>query len=187
MEKKNNIKKYLIIVLLIISLIINIIMGFFIYKLYNDKTEKPSEPLTKENDKSVDINNYIFELDSKNKYVIITDLRWKTMQNDGGSNTSIYYQIDLDNNIIRKVQEDYYANLGGTLRTETDIIYTKKIDTFIQEEVKSLLTEIIAKEDINDSENYHSFTIVSLNGEKEIYNIDTIENINAILKKIDEL
>ena len=210
MEEKNSIKINLITIFLIISLLINFIIGFFIYKLYNDKqivdskltdlnnkvaelenvvdNLQSTETLTtEEDDEAIDINNYIFELDSKNKYIIVTDFKWLTMRNDGGSNTSIYYQIDLDNNIISKVQEDYKANLAGTPSTKTNVIYIKKIDTNIQKEVRTLLTEIISKEDINDSNNYHSFTISTLNTEKIIYNKTTIESINVLLKKIDEL
>ena len=148
---------------------------------------KPSKILTTTEAKSIDINNYVFKLDSKNKYTIITDLRLKTMQDDGGSNSSIYYQIDLDNNIISKVQEDYHANLVGSPKTEKNKIYIKKIDADIQGKLKSLLNEIITKEDINETHNYDFFTISSLNTEKKIYNINTIENINLLLNKIDEL
>ncbi len=211
MEEKNSIKINLITIFLIISLMINFIIGFFIYKLYNDKqivdskltdlnnkvdklenvvdNLQSTETLTtKEDYETIDINNYIFELDSKDKYIIVTDSKWLTMLNDGGSNTSIYYQIDLDNNIISKVQEDYKANLlEGTPSTKTNVIYIKKIDTNIQKEVRALLTEIISKEDINDSNNYHPFTISTLNTEKVIYNKNTIESINVLLKKMDEL
>lgn len=147
---------------------------------------KPSEIL-RTIEESSDLNDYIFELNSKNKYTIITDMRWKTMKNDGGSNTSIYYQIDLDNNIVSKIQEDFQANLGGSPNTEKSILYIKKIDTNIKEDAKTLLEEIIAKEDINETHNYNFLTILNLNGEKEIYNMNTIENINNLLKKIDEL
>ena len=222
MEESNNIKIHLSTIFLIISLIIIIIMGFFIYKLYNDKqtadtklmnlnnqvskleheidalkstsdkdkgkTETTSKTsITKDDDTSIDVNNYVFKLDSKNKYTITTDLRWKTMQNDGGSHSSIYYQIDLDNNIISKVQEDYHANLGGTHSQQKNVIYIKKIDTNIQSEVKSLLNEIITKEDINETHNYNFFTIKSLDAEKYIYNVNTIESINSLWEKIDEL
>ena len=54
------------------------------------------------------------------------------MLNDGGSHSSIYYKIYLDNNIISKVQEDYHANLGGTPSQQKNVIYIKKIDTNIQ-------------------------------------------------------
>ena len=197
MGGKNSIK--LITIFLIIFLVIITITGFFIYKLYNDKqstgneqdkTDISSEASTdKEKDTSSDLNDYVFELDSKNKYIITTDLRWKTMLDDGGSNTSLYYQIDLDNNIICKVKEDYTANanLRDVPSIEKNVIYIKKIDNTIQEEVKALLTEIISKEDINDSNNYNYFTISSLNDEKDIFNMDTIESINLLLNKIDEL
>jgi len=219
MEESNNIKIHLSTIFLIISIIMIIIMGFFIYKLYNDKqtadtklmnlnnqvskleheidtlkstsdkdkgkTETTSKTsITKDDDTSID---YVFVIDSKNKYTITTDLRWKTMQNDGGSHSSIYYQIDFDNNIIIKVQEDYHANLGGTPSQQKNVIYLKKIDTNIQLEVKSLLYEIITKEDINETLNYNYFTIKSLDVEKNIYNVNTIESINSLLKKIDEL
>lgn len=157
-----------------------------LYNLNLSNWSKPSEILTTAEDKQIDINNYVFELDSKNKYTIITDLKWKTMLNDGGSHSSLYYQIDLDNNIICKVQEDYHANLGGTPSKQKNVIYIKKIDTNIQVEVKSLMNEIITKEDINETHNYEFFTISSLNTEKKLYNINTIENINVLLKKIDE-
>ena len=153
-----------------------------------EEIEKTSKILTaKDADKSIDVNNYVFNLDSKNKYTITTDLRWKTMQNDGGSYSSIYYQIDLDSNVISKIQEDYHANLGNTPSKQENTIYIKKVTSNIQSEVKSLLNEIITKEDINETRNYNSFTIKSLDDEKNIYNVNTIENINSLLKKIDEL
>ena len=65
-----------------------------------------------------------FIINSNNKYEIITDSRWKTMMNDGGSNYSIYYQIDLDNNLVMKKEENYHANLGGTSQTEIKVFYT---------------------------------------------------------------
>ena len=146
MEEKKSLKISLSTLLLLLAIIVIVVMVCFIYKLYKDKQSKISE-----------LNN--FELDSKNKYTIITDLRWNTMQNDGGSHSSLYYQIDLDNNIISKVQEDYHANLGGTSSKQKSVIYIKKIDTNIQVEVKSLVDEIITKEDINETHNYNFFTI----------------------------
>lgn len=120
------------------------------------------------------------------KYTIITDMRWITMQNDGGSHNSIYYEIDLDNKTIIKIEEAYHANLGGTPTTEKSIFYTKKMDDSLINETKKLIEEIINKEDINSSNNYHSFTIESSNIKKDIYNFDTIKNINKLLTKFDD-
>ena len=119
------------------------------------------------------------------KYTIITDMRWKTMQNDGGSNNSVYYEIDLDNKTIIKIEEDYQANLGGIPTTEKSILYTKKIDDSLVNETKILIEEIINKEDIKSSGNYNSFTIEGPNIEKVIYNLDTVRRINDLLTKFD--
>lgn len=177
MEEKKSLKISLSTLLLLLAIIVILVMGCFIYKLYKDKQLADN--------KSNNLNNYTFELNSKNKYTIITDMRWKTMRNDGGSNTSIYYQIDLDNNIVSKIQEDFQANLGGTPKTEKSVIYIKKIDSNIKEDAKSLLEEIIAKEDINETHNYNFFAILNLNVEKEIFNTNTIERINNLLKEMD--
>ena len=114
-------------------------------------------------------------------------MQWITMQNDGGSHTNIYYNIDLDNNIISKVKENYKANLGGIPEFTIDIIYEKEIDSGLRKDLKSLLDEIIEKEDINESQNYNFFIIYTMNYKKNIYNKNTIEKINTILKQIDQL
>jgi len=147
---------------------------------FNNKEEKMVEESLRE------FNDYEFKIDSNNKYEIITDMKWKTMLNDGGSNTDIYYQLDLDNNIVSKIKEKYYANLGNKPKLEKEIIYIKKIDLNIKKEAELLLNDIISRDDVKE-DNYNSFSILSLNFEKEIYNADTIENINKFLDKIDEL
>jgi transcriptional regulator of heat shock response len=131
--------------------------------------------------------DYSFELNSKNKYKIETDMQWITMQNDGVSHTNIYYNADFDNNDISKVEEIYQANLGGKPKITISKIYEKEIDFNLQKDLKSLLDEIMEKEDINESKNYNCFIISTLNNEKRIYNINTIKKINNILKLIDEL
>ena len=167
-------KKFIFIIVIFLVILLGILTKYSIIDGVKDK-------------KTSDINNYTFELDSANKYVITTDLRWITMQNDGGSHTSIYYQIDLDNNVIIKVEEAYKANLAGKPSTEKDIIYTKKIDNQIFiEEIKSFLNDLISKEDVNELNNYNFFTLSSLNYEKNLYNTTTIKIINSLLEKIDE-
>ena len=64
--------------------------------------------------------------------------------------------------------------------------YKKLLIKKIEQQVKHDFY-LITKEDINETHNYNFFTISSLNTEKEIYNINTIENINVLFKKIDEL
>lgn len=129
---------------------------------------------------------YNFSLDNSNKYEVTTDTRFKTMLNDGGSHTSIYYQIDLDKNIVNKVIYNYKANLMGTPSSSEKIEYTKEINNKLANEISTILKEAITKDDINGTNNYSPFTIKNLNTEKNIYNANTINNINTILSKIDD-
>ena len=121
-------------IFLIITLVIIVIMGCFLYK-----------------------------------YTIITDLRWKTMLNDGGSNTSLYYQIDLDNMIVKKIEEEYHANLSCTPSKYTRELYTKRIkNNVLEKALMALFATILSKEDIKDN-SYDYFTVLSLDTTKNIY------------------
>lgn len=138
------------------------------------------------NDKNKDVNENQFELNTVNKYKVITDMRWNTMRNDGGSNTSMYYYIDLDNKVVSQVIQDYQANLGGIPQTTTQVIYTKQIDSNTRHDMQLLLNNVLEKEDVNETKNYNFYTIETVNKQKDIYNIDTIKQIEEMLKSIDE-
>lgn len=145
--------------------------------------QKPSKVFKA--DKELGIDN--FTLNTQNKYIVKTNTRWLTMQNDGGSHTDIYYQIDLDNNTISKITKHYQANLSGLPITTKNIDYTKTIDSNIKEQIKSLLEETLTKEDINETNNYNFYTILNLEIEKNIHNQNTIHQLNQILTTIDNL
>ena len=147
-----------------------------------DGWKKPSEVSKKSNP-----DNTVFELDNNNKYKVITYTRWKTMRNDGGSNINIYYQIDLDNKLVSKIREDYHANLGGTATASTETMYTKKLSDELCKKIKKSLDEFIDKEDVNNDENFDSYNILTLNKNKEIYSLETIEDINKLLTELDNL
>lgn len=189
MEKKKNSKINIFTIILFLVIIVIAVLVYLTYKEDNkqltDNENKTSE-FVEIPAESIDLNNYNFELNSKGKYTIITDLKWQTMQNDGGSHSSLYYQLDLENNIVRKIKEEFKANLGGTPSNKKYIIYTKNINNAINEEAKKILEEIIESEDVNETNNYNFFTILNLNSEKNIHNTKTIERINDLLKKIDE-
>lgn len=147
-----------------------------------DNWTKPSSKNKDEKEES----KYEFELDSPNKYIVTTDMKWYTMQNDGGSHTNQYYQIDLDNNKVRKIQEAYKANLGGTPSTTYSLEYEKTIDSTNNNEIKNILDDILTKEDIKEDNNTF-YSIETLNNSKNIYNLDTINQIKDLLNKIDNL
>lgn len=165
---KNKTLKILLILLILIIIITGI--GFFIFKT----TKKDSA-------------DFSFNLDSNSKYKITTNMRWLTMRNDGGSNTNIYYCVDFEKNTVTKINDDYIANLGGTPERTVSIVYEKTFSSEFKETLKTYLDKIIFEEDINDSKNYLSFTIESLDVDKDIYSENTIKELNKLLKQIDEM
>ena len=126
-------------------------------------------------------------MNSNNKYKIITDLKFKTTLNDGGSYDSVYYQIDLDAKVVVKIEDDCNANLGGTPVLEKNTLYTKIIDGDIYRDTRDLIEELIDKEDINEEGNYNFFIFLTLDYEKEIYDSSAISDINNLLNKFDNL
>ena len=107
-------------------------------------------------------------------YVIETDNKYLTMQDDGGSNINIYYQIK--GNKIIKIQDDYHANLSSKAETITTKLYEKEItDNDIV-----LIKDIYNREDLK----HNSELPYSIN-DKEIYDQDAINTLSEILKTID--
>ena len=124
------------------------------------------------------------KLDNTNAYIVITDYRCQTMQNDGGSHTDIYYEIDLENNNVNKVTESYVANFGGKSKTNKKST-SIKIDSNLSKEIAEILDNIFKTNDINDSNNYDFYTIKRQNEEKNIYNKDTIQILKELIDKIE--
>lgn len=126
----------------------------------------------------------IFKNKESISYEVITNMRFKTMLNDGGSNTSVYYQMDLKDNKITKIQEDYKANLQGNARTDKKTLYEKEISSSLSKKIANTLNNIISKEDIKDG-NYNFYVIRFKDQSKEIYNKNSIKDIESLLNKID--
>lgn len=126
------------------------------------------------------------KLKNSNKYTIITNSRWLTMQNDGGSNTNIYYEIDFKNKIVNKITENYKANLGKNPKTIISNDYTKEIDNNTSKNLKETIYKLIKNKDINNDNNYDCYEIKWDNNKKNICNINNINKLEKILKKIDK-
>ena len=131
---------------------------------------------------------YINKLNLKNnnKYIIITNSKWLTMKNDGGSNINIYYEVNFKNNIVNKITEKYKANLGRNPETIISTVYTKKIDKNINIDFKNTLYNLVKNKDININNNYNCYEIKWKNNKKNICNIDSIDKLEKILKRIDK-
>jgi len=121
--------------------------------------------------------------ESKGKYIIITDSRYNTLQNDGGSHSDIYYEIDLNKNEVKKF-EDLYIGFKG-YEYQGKLIYNKSINSSIAMNLGDLLDNLISKEDINDTNNYSPFVIKQGDIEKDIYSQNSIELLKEQLQQID--
>ena len=119
------------------------------------------------------------------KYTIVTDYKYKTMQNDGGSNTSIYYEVDFGKRQISKIMEVHKANLTGEDTDDKKTMYTKNLDEVMFNELKTLITEAMNGEDTNPTNNYEPYVIEYNGEEKAIYNEDKIKEFAEELEKID--
>ena len=157
---KNN-KKILIIISILV--IVGIIIALLIYNKKNEYSN--------------------FILDSDSKYILTTNTKILTMQNDGGSHMNNYYQIDFDNNQILKCQDKYVGRKGYEYKGK--IIYTKKLNEKETSEIKSLIDEIIAKKDeeqVQSTSNFNYYTISTIDDEEiRIYDEFIINKFESIL------
>ncbi|MEE3343538.1 MAG: hypothetical protein VZS44_05565 [Bacilli bacterium] len=121
-----------------------------------------------------------------NIYTITTDLKYLTMQNDGGSNTSVYYEFNPNKKSIKKLEDSYNASIqGGHYDYKGKEIYNKTINSSTTKELKDLLNDLISKEDINNPKNYEPYTIKYKGKKKSIYNKESIKLLEEKLEEID--
>lgn len=118
---------------------------------------------------------------SDSSYIVTTNIRWKTMQNDGGSHTNVFYIIDMDTGSVIKKRENYDAK---TKNKDSSVVYKKKIDDNLLEKSKEVFDNAISDVTIRDK-TYDFYTIEYNNVESYIYNKDTIDSIESILTEID--
>ena len=118
------------------------------------------------------------------KYTVITDYKFITMMNDGGSYVSIYYDIDLKSGVVTKL-EDSYVGFEG-FKYQGKELYKKTLKGNIVKELRKLLEDLVEKEDKNDNNNYSPFVIKYDDKEKDIYNDDSIKSLKEKLTEIDK-
>ena len=159
--KKN--KKILIIIsiLIIIAIIIMLI-------IYNKKN-------------SEEYSN--FTLDSDSKYILTTNAKIFTMQDDGGSHINDYYQIDFDNNQVTKCEDKYVGFKGYKYKGK--ILYTRNLNEDEINELKFLIDEVITKKDDGQNtstSNYNYYTLSTKDYEDiSIYDETIINKFESIL------
>ncbi len=116
---------------------------------------KPSKAI-----KNKELNNYVFVHNNDNKYIIRTDEKVRTYTRDNHSSysyTDIYYQIDLDKNIIVKYNYKYEIDGSGFQNKNHPVkannrIYTKRINKELSDNSKIIIDNL--KEDTGDGYYY---------------------------------
>lgn len=175
-------KKMIIAIIIIILIIIMVIVG---YKIYEYCIE--------------------FRLDNANKYLVITNTRFATMRNDGGSHENIYYGVDLEKGEVTKYQQSVNVHLELDFTTDiTKIVFHKSLEENDVEELRTLLNDIYsetnhkeedteeetlknATEEITPKEflpKYQFYTVSNMSyGEIDVYNEEFIQNFLNIVEK----
>ena len=175
-------KKMIIAIIIIILIIIMVIVG---YKIYEYCIE--------------------FRLDNPNKYLVITNTRFATMRNDGGSHENIYYGIDLEKGEVTKYQQSVNVYLELDFTTDiTKIVFHKSLEENDVEELRTLLNDIYSetnhKEEDTEEETlknvteeitpkeflpkYQFYTVSNMSyGEIDVYNEEFIQNFLNIVEK----
>lgn len=119
-------------------------------------------------------------------YTIITDTKFITMQNDGGSHYDIYYEFDPKTEEITKLADSYVGFKGYEYQRKK--LYSKTLTDNLKKQLMSVLNDIIAQEDHSSEKNYSPYSITTPVGKEIIiYDKPSIDSLKNILKKIDDL
>ena len=124
-----------------------------------------------------------FTLDSDSKYILTTNAKIFTMQDDGGSHINDYYQIDFDNNQVTKCEDKYVGFKGYKYKGK--ILYTRNLNEDEINELKFLIDEVITKKDDGQNtstSNYNYYTLSTKDYEDiSIYDETIINKFESIL------
>jgi len=123
-------------------------------------------------------------LDSNLKFKVETPSHYMTMQNDGGSHTNIYYEIDLENGTVKQLQDQYKGFEGYVYKGK--INYSKNLTADEIKGLHTLFDEVIAnKDEINEENdldyNYYIF-VTEEHGEVKVYDKELIQNFLNLVK-----
>lgn len=122
------------------------------------------------------------KIDNENEYIITTNMKWKTMQNDGGSHINIYYLIDFNESKVIKYEDKYIGFKG--YEYEGKILYSKEMNELEKSELKSILENATNNEEEEEKLNYDYYLISSRNDKTiKIYNYNVINRIEELLEQ----
>lgn len=184
-------KKDMLIIALIAVIIAAVIVGGYVIVSKGNPGEMPKTITTESNrDTLIESEKPDFDLDTDNKYILHTDERFLSMQNDGGSHTDLYFEIDLDNNKITKVIDDYKVETIDSkmkMNKTSTKVYVKDIDSNFSKELKTFLDSLNTEIDESGESTYEYYTIEGRSFAKNISSTTTIDKIKSMIERIDNI
>ena len=126
-----------------------------------------------------------FELDSKDKYIVTTSEKFMTMQNDGGSHTSTYYQVDLGKKKVYKCRDSYKGFEG--YKTKGKIVNRKVLNDDEVVQLRNLFNKVIddntTEMEVSSMLSGKSYTVSTLGYDLLYINDETtIDELNNLLE-----
>ena len=125
-----------------------------------------------------------FNLDNQNKYIVKTDSRYTTLQNDGGTHSDIYYEIDFDKKIVEK-RADYYKGFEGN-KYKRKLLNSKELSNEESRNLQNFLESILSDESLQRADeelSYNYYSILTLNkDEVKFYNKSLINQFIEIVE-----
>ena len=118
-----------------------------------------------------------FVLDSENKYQITTSMKWDTMESDGGSHTSLYYQIDLDENKMLECIDRYVGFKGYKYKGK--ILRSKNLSEEDKRELRIILGSMLYPENLSESERQElKLMLDKVKNDKESHSYNILSTVN---------
>lgn len=173
-EKKSGKLKMIVIV---VGLLVIIIVGLWLYLLNNTDLISSLSGI-------VGKNSEVFVADEDYKYIFITDYRFKTMLNDGGSNTSFYYAVDLKNKFVIKYTDKYVGFSGYEYKGKE--VYRKSLTDNQIKEIEEIFDDIVNNrgEDLDYKKSNYMYYTLETNkyASIEYNNYEMINKFEEIVK-----
>lgn len=122
-----------------------------------------------------------FELDNENKYILTTNMKWLTMRNDGGSHDDVYYQIDLNTNIVKKCEDVYVGFKGYEYRGK--VLNQKTLNKTEKDALEGIFESVITNIPEEEKLNLNYYELSTCSGDKiNIYDENTLSTLVEILE-----
>lgn len=120
------------------------------------------------------------------QYKVTTDEQWRTLQNDGGSKTNVYYLIDFDKRRVQKCEDKYFGPMH-TYDYQGKIVYEKDFDEQFAQKLQGTLDKLWQSGDSAEGTNDYYSIEKSSDGIRYIVGRTQIAQLADYMEKFDRL